>query len=197
MAEETKKKKRTQFWVNMRLQYRYVGFIVLALLVISFVMTAFLYYNSLSLVLELKELSMGNEQLEEQLRSLPIFFIVRMLLAMIAVITAVTIIGILEIHKTAGPLFRITRQVRALSEGNYDQRFVLRTRDELKDLASAMNDLQTAIVERETTQALRIDKVTQKVEALYKLIDLGTFEKKVLRENFAELNTLLSEFKKG
>ena len=60
MAEETKKKKRTQFWVNVRLQYRYVGFIVLALLVISFVMTAFLYYNSLSLVLEFKKLAIGN-----------------------------------------------------------------------------------------------------------------------------------------
>ena len=197
MAEEPKKRKmRTQFLVNIGLQYRYIGFIVISLVVISFVMSAFLYYNSYNLALELRELAMGNEQLAEQLRTLPTYFIVRMLIAMVAVIVAVVIIGILEIHKIAGPLFRLTRQVKALAEGNRSQRFILRDRDELKELAAVIDELQSDLVGREASLTLRVDKLSQKISALSKQVERGTFEKKIFQESIAEINALVSELKK-
>ena len=197
MAEEPKRKKRTQFLVNIGLQYRYIGFLVVALVVISFMMSAFLYYNSWNLAYELRGLAMGNEQLEEQLRTLPIFFIVRMLLAMVAVIIAVVIIGIFEIHKIAGPLFRLTRQVKLLAEGNYNQRFILRDKDELKELAAEMAELQSALVKRDAAQTLMVDKIAQKMEALSRQVERGTFEKRIFQEGITEINALIQELKKA
>lgn len=73
---------------------------------------------------------------------------------------------------------------------------LVREKDELKELASAMDELQTSLIERDANLSLSIDKVTQKIDSLTKLVERGTFEKKTFQEGLTEINILISELKK-
>lgn len=51
-------------------------------------------------------------------------------------------------HKYYGPIVAINRFVKAISEGDYSQRVVLRKQDELQDLAAKLNHMAESIEKR-------------------------------------------------
>ena len=50
-------------------------------------------------------------------------------------------VGIMASHRIAGPVFRMKRYLDSVADGNYSERLTLRKKDELKDLADAINRL--------------------------------------------------------
>jgi len=50
-------------------------------------------------------------------------------------------IGILASHRVAGPVYRMIKFLDDVTKGDYSRRLVLRKKDELKDLAGAINRL--------------------------------------------------------
>lgn len=53
-------------------------------------------------------------------------------------------------HRVAGPLPKIYRVLRAIGEGQFDQKLVLRQKDELRDLADVINDMAAKLKQRQS-----------------------------------------------
>jgi two-component system phosphate regulon sensor histidine kinase PhoR len=55
------------------------------------------------------------------------------------------LLGVVITHRIYGPLIPILRHVRALAAGDFSSRVHLREKDEMGDLAAALNELATSL----------------------------------------------------
>ena len=53
-------------------------------------------------------------------------------------------------HRIAGPLPKIYQTLRNIGNGQYEERLVLRKKDELKELADVINEMAAKLKERQT-----------------------------------------------
>lgn len=135
---------RRQVVVEKKLQLRFARFVILltggaALLtgLAAFYVTYFILGERLSLVYPQSDL-------------IPIFRIVHV--GLIAVLLGISpfifYISLVFSHRIAGPLPKIYRTLRAIGEGQYDQKLVLRKKDELLELADVINEMAAKLKER-------------------------------------------------
>lgn len=67
------------------------------------------------------------------------------LLGSVVFLGGAILVGVVASHKTAGAAFAIRRSIEELSQGKAGVRVRLRRRDELQDLAKAVNDLAESL----------------------------------------------------
>ena len=131
------KYKRTQFIVKKSFQLRYIGLILAVMLFSSLIAGYTIYYNSW--------VFLGSKlaNVYPQGMLVQIFKTVNLRLTINLVFVAImcTGIGIIASHRIAGPLDRMTRFLKSVKEGDYSKRIKLRDKDELIDLANAINEL--------------------------------------------------------
>jgi len=134
---EQKSYRRRRYIVKKEFQLKYVGLIVAVMLLSAVISGYIIYYNSWVLLGEKLANVYPQGMLVQVFRSVNM----RLFVAMFFVAIICVGIGILASHRIAGPVFRMIRFLGNVTAGDYSQRIHLRKKDELKDLAEAINKL--------------------------------------------------------
>ena len=134
---EQKSYRRRRYIVKKEFQLKYVGLIVAVMLLSAVISGYTIYYNSWVLLGEKLANVYPQGMLVQIFRSVNM----RLFVAMFFVAIICVGISILASHRIAGPVFRMIRFLGKVTAGDYSQRIHLRKKDELKDLAEAINKL--------------------------------------------------------
>jgi len=129
--------KRTQFFVAKQFQLRYIGLILGVMLLSALVSGYTIYYNAWTL------LGAKLASIYPQGRLVVLFKAVNVKLFINLVFVAIfcVAIGIAASHRIAGPIQRMVGFLKKVTEGDYSKRLKLREKDELADVAEAINKL--------------------------------------------------------
>ena len=73
-------------------------------------------------------------------------------LGLLVIVPAVFTAAVVFSHRIAGPLPKIYQALREIGAGNFDARLTLRKKDELKDLAEAINTMAAQLKDREANK---------------------------------------------
>jgi nitrogen fixation/metabolism regulation signal transduction histidine kinase len=131
--------RRRQLIVNRPLQYRFIGAMLLILLVLSGIGLATVYVTLWT--------TLRTFGLERDTVAVALFTTVGWSLTLELLIVAPFVIwmGVLLTHKVAGPLVRIQAALTRMTNGNYDVHLQLRKPDALKELAEGINRLAASL----------------------------------------------------
>ncbi len=166
MAEQTPRRARRQLLVEKQIQFQYVGMLVVAVLAISIVMTLFVYASQSERIGAFTTLAGENEPLIENLRVEEQKLLIGTVVAMLLNVVAVGVIGFAEIHKIAGPIYRLTKSVQEVKAGDYTARFMLRSRDLTQDLASGFRDMMEGLRKKVGTDLEDLDGIGKQVKII-------------------------------
>ena len=138
--------KRTKVFVERGLQLRFARFVILYV---------FFFASLTGLVIFLTTFMLMGEKIASvypQGRLVPIFQSVTFwsFVSLLGVTPFIFWGSIVFSHRIAGPLPKIYRALREISDGNFDVKLVLRKRDELIGLADEINQMVLKLKERET-----------------------------------------------
>jgi HAMP domain-containing protein len=131
------KYKRTKFIVKKGFQLRYIGLILAVMLFSSLIAGYTIYYNSW-VFLGSKLANVYPQGMLAQIFK-AVNFKLTINLTLIAIICVG--IGIIASHRIAGPIDRMVKFLNSVKSGDYSKRLKLREKDELVDLANAINEL--------------------------------------------------------
>lgn len=130
--------RRKRYFVKKRLQFRYLLFVLFAMIIPTLVCGGALYYFIWQTVAA--EIAIP-EAIAESLTpalykvnivlfiSLPLVFLIMLLLSIVIS------------HKIAGPVYRLERDLKEISEGDYSRRIKFRSNDELQEIADQINKI--------------------------------------------------------
>ena len=175
MSDKQIKRKRFSL-VNKEMHYRYVGLMVLTVFVISAIMSAFIFLSSFDTINVLKQLSAGNAGLFASLEASQYSNLLRVLMALVLIIVAVAVVGVVEMSKIAGPLYRIAQTTRQLARRDYSMKFKLRTRDIPQDIGDSFTDLIDNLKSTAKNDSATLDDVSSKLKDISAKADKGTAE---------------------
>ncbi len=140
---------RRQWIVNSSFQYRFVGIMLLMLLLLTLGALGSLY---LAIWITLRMLGIANEPLAvAQLTTAALV----MTCELLVIVPVVVWIGIRLTHKVAGPLVRINAALQQMATGDFNIHIKLRKGDSLVELADAINVLAEALRSRSTSRLSR------------------------------------------
>lgn len=140
MAQQ-KKIKRTHYIVDKGIQYRYTGFLLFYISIFFLIAVAIVYFSGWRELIQ----KMANVYPQARLVAILNVVYVRFLIAFLLFLPIVVVSAILASHKIAGPLVRIKRALRQLTDGDYDLVVTLRKNDQLKDIAEDINKLAQSL----------------------------------------------------
>jgi len=133
---------RRRLIVNPAFQYRFVGVMLLTLLLLTAGALASVY---LSLWMTLQTFNVAKEPLAvAQLTTVGLFATVQLLVLAPLVIW----IGVRLTHKVAGPLVRINAALQQMAQGDFNVHIKLRDGDSLIEVADAINRLASTLQSR-------------------------------------------------
>jgi len=130
--------RRRQWIVNPSLQYRFIGILLLVLVVLTIGALASVY---LAIWLSLKTFGLADDPLALALLT-TVGLMVTMELLLLAPL--VVWIGVRLTHRVAGPMVRITASLAQMAQGDFDVHLTLRKGDALVEVAQAINVLAAA-----------------------------------------------------
>lgn len=137
-----KKRRLRNYLVRPRQQVR-IMFVVLSfgILSITFVTGYFMYYN-VTLVAEMRQREPIAAVLLGNFIS-PMFQ--KIIAGQILLWVISVVVGLVITHRIYGPLVPILRHIRRLNSGDYASRVHLRGKDEMGELAEALNELAATL----------------------------------------------------
>jgi methyl-accepting chemotaxis protein len=140
------KLKRRRYIIDSRLQIRYALLFVLVSLISNILaVTAFnsLALKQLDTLMWSTHISINST--DELIR--PIFIFINVInFVFVAVLLVLT--GFLMMKKTSGPLIRMSRDIRKVTDGDLSSLIVLRQKDDFKDVADELNRMTGKLRER-------------------------------------------------
>ena len=189
MAEKRKRRRGFSF-VNKEMHYRYVGLSVLIVLIISIIMTAFIFTSSFDTITLLKQLAQGNEPLVESLRVLQIGNLLRVILALGLILVTVAVVGVIEMSKIAGPLYRMSKVAKEVADGNYAIPLKIRSGDIPTELADSFDNMIGSVRDKAKKEAATLDAVCSKVKSASAQIKKGKVDQDSARALEEVISTL-------
>lgn len=140
------KLKRRRYIIDSRLQIRYaLVFVLVSLISNILAVTAFnsLALKQLDTLMWSTHISINST--DELIR--PIFIFINVInFVFVAVLLVLT--GFLMMKKTSGPLIRMSRDIRKVTDGDLSSRILLRQKDDFKDVADELNRMTGELSER-------------------------------------------------
>jgi methyl-accepting chemotaxis protein len=134
-----KRRKLRNYWLIPSYQGRYVGFLVVACLIVmagyGLVFYSFISENYETIVelAPMEESAQAN--LYKELRTIIIY-----LCSLSALfLAAITFIGVVFSHKVAGPMFKIKTVCNAINNGQFGRRIALRPGDDFREVVADLN----------------------------------------------------------
>jgi nitrogen fixation/metabolism regulation signal transduction histidine kinase len=84
--------------------------------------------------------------------------------ALVVLVVALWLAGIVVTHRVAGPIYKMKRQLRALEKGSLEVPMPLRKGDELKEFFDAFNDTVKALRARQQADLDRLSAALERLE---------------------------------
>jgi hypothetical protein len=109
-----------------------------------------------------------------------------LLLVLTALVVGVGLAGIVVTHKVAGPIFKMTRQIRTVASGNWRIPQKLRKGDELMDFFGEFETMVRSLREQREKELSLLDAATEKIEK-----SAGEDDVEPLAELRTEMNKVL------
>jgi methyl-accepting chemotaxis protein len=154
--------RRRNYFINKRFQVMFIINFCILVIAGTAVSGGIIYWMSRSAVTSTFE----NSRLV--IKSTADFILPSVLLSSIFVIIAVgfatIVVTLFTSHRIAGPLYRMQKDLEAISQGDLNVRFSLRKNDEIKALADTLNDM-TEVFRR---NILNTSKAISEAEAALK-----------------------------
>ena len=130
--------RRRRYFVKKKLQFKYLLFVLLAMLIPTIVCGAALYYliwqTVANEVAVPEAIAAGLVPAMERVNvilliSLPLIFIIMLLFSIVIS------------HRIAGPVYRLEKEMKEIAGGDYSRRIKLRSNDELQEIADGINSI--------------------------------------------------------
>jgi methyl-accepting chemotaxis protein len=134
--------------INPSYQLKYVLWINATGLVLIVLYSVLVYHYVSENYAILVDLSPMNDEAKTQLYSELKEIILRMGLVSVGFLGAVSMVGVLFSHRTAGPLYHFKKIFSEIRAGNRAARVKLRPKDDFQDVAQAFNDMMDQISEK-------------------------------------------------
>lgn len=193
---------RRQYLISRKFQLKYVFLIVAFMFLIAWLAGYTVYYTAFTLMGE----KLAN--VYPQGRLTVIFKTVNMALLMriLLLVPVVALISIFLSHRIAGPVFRIERYLGKVAKGDFSSIIRLRKRDELKNLAAAINKMTVGLgaIAQENQEigaklSSTLDKLNSELkqpsldnEKVNTLVHEASEQARALEERLSQYSTTLS-----
>lgn len=156
-------RRRKRYFIKPGFQSRLTAIFILIVIIVANIVGALVYGFSIEklenkLVVESK-LPIDTSQLGQAL--LP-----GVIIAQLVSILVVAFICIFVTHTIAGPVYRMERVARSIGEGDLTNFIKLRPKDELKDLADAMNEMTMGLRSKILSIKENSDKIKTGVDKI-------------------------------
>lgn len=165
------KYKRRNYLIDKSFQLRYMAMVAIFMVFISIGAGCLIYFTTWITLIE----KLGDKApLDIVFADLNKIILVRIVLLVLASICLSAIITMFIVHRVAGPLFRVKLTMRQIGKGVIPAGKVkFRTRDELQDLAEAVNEAVCKIEEVREKNLKVIEEASGYAERLIGLLKFG------------------------
>ena len=140
---------RKKIFVDRGLQLRFAKFVLLLTAGGALVTGLVVFYTTYFILGEKLARVYPQGQLISVFRTVHVALFV----AMAAVLPFIFYASLVFSHRIAGPLPKIYRTLRAIGDGQFNQKLTLRQYDELRDLADVINEMSVKLQKREEGKA--------------------------------------------
>jgi methyl-accepting chemotaxis protein len=158
--------RRTQYLVARKLQFKYIGLILLLMFLATLMSTWVVYYSIMVLMGE-KLASVYPQGRLVQIVNTVNF---RILLSFFLITPLVGAIGLFLSHQIAGPILRIERFLNNVASGDISTLLTLRRNDELINLADGINNVVESLRRGTTDQKMHLESVIAELDKLNKAV---------------------------
>ncbi|MBU0880790.1 MAG: methyl-accepting chemotaxis protein [Candidatus Omnitrophica bacterium] len=190
--------KRTKYLVSTKFQLRYVGIILLLMLVTALICSYIIYYTVMVVMGE----KLSNVYPQGRLIAIINIVNLKILFSLLLITPIVAAVGIYLSHKIAGPIYRIEKFLDDMVLGNLGSRIVLRKGDELMSVADKINILNDSLRAIMGGQKSGMNKIVAELDELKAMIssksdDTAPLNMKVesLQGEIRDLEAQLAKYK--
>ncbi len=140
--------RRKKYLIDRGIQFRFARFVILFVFMSSLLTGLTIFFTTFMMLGEKLAAVYPQGRLIEIFRSVYLAFFIDML-----VVAPIIFVGsIVFSHRIAGPLPKIYQALKHIGNGNFEQHLVLRKHDELKELASTINEMALNLKNREAAK---------------------------------------------
>ncbi len=151
--------RRRRYIVDLRFQWRFVIGFLTAALVGSVAATVIFNFFANKRLEEIRwSVFLNAKSTGEVLK--PIFIYVNLFsFVFMSVLLLITMAWMM--NKMRGPIYRIIKGLKLIRDGDFSDEIILRRKDEFKETASALNEMQNKMKERFSEFKLRYEEISQ------------------------------------
>ncbi|MCM8819141.1 MAG: hypothetical protein NC915_06685 [Candidatus Omnitrophica bacterium] len=136
-----KKHKRKRYLINKPVQFIFSGISIYFIILVIMLVTGLTYYITLNTILSQLELENKLINAYEIITTINSILIKRLGILCLLFLLVVFYFEIRFLHRIAGPLYRIEKVLKDLSEGKNVEKIKLRKKDFYKSLAETVNQV--------------------------------------------------------
>jgi HAMP domain-containing protein len=184
------KYKRRNYLIDRSLQLRYMAMVVIFMVFISVGTGCLIYFTTWTTLVD----KIGDKaRLDTVFTDLNEIILIRIVLLAFASICLGAIITMFVVHRVAGPLFRVKLTMHQIGKGIIPGKTRFRDKDELQDLAGAIDEAVCKIGEVSEKNLKVIEEASGCAERLVELLRLGS-EMQKPKEELELLKKSLEKF---
>jgi Methyl-accepting chemotaxis protein len=180
--------KRTQYIIAAKFQMKYVGMILMLVLLTAILCSYVIYYTMMVTMGD----KLANVYPQGRLMSIVNTVNLRILFTMFLVTPVVIIFGIFASHNIAGPIYRIEKFLGLMAGGDLTSPITLRKNDELVNLANGINSVIDSMKTTVKREKSAIDNVSKSMEDLRRLAASQPVNNAALDKALDKLNEEIS-----
>ncbi len=137
--------RRKQYFVERGLQLRFARFVIIFVFISSILTGLTIFYTTFMMLGERLAQVYPQGRLLTIFKSVHVALFVNLLIALPIIFWG----SIIFSHRIAGPLPKIYQALRAIGQGDFDVKLILRKHDELKELAEIINAMADNLKQRD------------------------------------------------
>ena len=179
-----RKNMRRRYFISKEFQLKYVG-LILALMFLTAVVCSYAIYYTMMVHLGGK---LANVYPQGKLIAIVNTINLRIIFSLLLISPIVVIIGIFLSHRIAGPIFRMERDLRNIAVGDLTVNIVLRQKDELKTVASGINELTRSFKTTVSAQKDRLNRASAYLKALKSISKSGAQDPAAIADAITRLD---------
>ena len=166
-------RKRTRLFIARKLQIRYISLILLFMFATAIVTGYMVYITTWVMFGEKLAAVYPQGLLLDIVKQVNMVLLMRLLFLSPLVI----LIGLILSNRIAGPIYRIKRFLRQVSSGDYGEQLKLREKDELQDIAAAINHLVSKLSSEQTRRHERVSILKSRADELEAALASGEMDR--------------------
>lgn len=155
-------RRRTRLFIARNFQIRYISLILLLMFIVVLLSGYTVYVTTWIIFGEKLAAVYPQGLLIDIIKQVNAVLLLRLLFLM----PLVFLIGLVLSNRIAGPMYRIKKYLARISSGQYDEDLVLREKDELKDIAEAVNVLVGKLRSAREKRLKRTEEIKESLGAI-------------------------------